>query len=205
MCVPSATSSALSMALWRPPDRRHLVLGLTVAVGSAYPVLVYVGRDAVPPLAFVALALLLIGTRAAFARSAALRDWRLPLLGAGAVVAVAALVAPAVAARIYPVAMSLATAAAFGLSLAQPTSLVERIALTTEPDLPPAGRSHCRRVTWAWTIWLTLNALIAAGLAAFGNDAAWALWTGILSYLASGVLFAGEWLVRRMVRRTAAA
>ncbi len=193
------------MASWRPPDRRRLILGATVVFGSAYPVLVYLGRDAVPPLAFVALALMLIGMRAAFARSPAWRDWRLPLLGAGAVVAAAAVVAPVFAARTYPVAMSLAAAAAFGLSLTRPASLVERLAVMSEPDLPPAARAYCRRVTWIWATWLTVNALVAAGLAAFADDAAWTLWTGFISYLLSGTLFAGEWLVRRMVRRAAAA
>ena len=57
-----------------------------------------------------------------------------------------------------------------------------------------------------WTAWLSLNALVALVLAVFGSDAAWALWTGVIAYLIMGVLFAGEFALRRVLigPRTAA-
>ncbi|MBP2292050.1 hypothetical protein [Azospirillum rugosum] len=172
-----------------------------LVLSLAYPGAVYLGRGAVPPLAFVAVALALIGLRLAGSASPAARVWRAPLAGAAVVLAALALLDPALAAKFYPVVVSLGFAAAFGVTLRHPPSLVERFARRTEPDLPPRGVAYCRAVTALWTGWLLLNAVIAAGLALAGDDAAWALWTGLLSYLVTGALFAGEMLVRRAVRQ----
>jgi uncharacterized membrane protein len=102
--------------------------------------------------------------------------------------------------------MSIAIAAVFAMSLAHPPSLIERYARLRHPELPPEGRSYCRAVTMVWTAWLSVNALVALLLAVFGSDAAWALWTGVIAYLVMGFLFAGEFVLRRMVMgpRTAA-
>ncbi len=100
------------------------------------------------------------------------------------------------AARSYPVVLSLGAAVAFGVSLLNPPSMIERFARVRDPDLSPAGQSYCRRVTLIWTAWLSANAAIAALLAVWGDDRAWALWTGLLSYIGMAVLLVGEWLVR---------
>ncbi|WP_448207160.1 hypothetical protein [Azospirillum sp. sgz302134] len=171
----------------------------------AYPGVVYLGRGAIPPQAFVAVALALIGLRLAASNSPAARVWRPPLAGAAGALAVLALLDPALAAKAYPVVVSLGVAAAFGVTLLRPPSLIERLARLAEPDLPPRGVAYCRAVTVLWTGWLLLNAAIAAGLAVAGSVELWALWTGLLSYLVTGALFAGEFLVRRAVRRREAA
>lgn len=179
--------------------------GTAVLVGASllYPALVYAGRGAVPPLAFVAVALALIGLRLAGSTGPA-RVWRLPLAGAALVIGALALLDGGLAAKAYPVVLSLGTAAVFGLSLVRPPSLIERFARLREPDLPPAGQAYCRVVTMVWTAWLVLNAVIAAALALWGSDEAWALWTGVVAYLVMGALFGGEVLVRRVLRRRAA-
>ena len=172
-----------------------------VVASLLYPGLVYAGRAAVPPLAFVALALALIGVRLAASSSPTARVWRLPLAGAAVVIAALAALDGQLAAKAYPVVLSLGTAAVFGVSLLRPPSLIERFARLQEPDLPPEGQAYCRTVTVVWTVWLVANAAIAAALAVWGSDAAWALWTGIVAYVVMGVLFGGEFLIRRVVRR----
>ncbi len=174
--------------------------GLVVA-SLAYPGVVYLGRGAVPPQVFVAVALALIGLRLAASANPAARVWRPPLLGTAVILAALALLDPALAAKAYPVAVSLGFAATFGMTLRHPPSLIERIARLREPDLPPRGVAYCRAVTVLWTVWLLLNAGIAAALAVAGSVEAWALWTGLVSYLVTGALFGGEFLVRRTVRR----
>lgn len=147
------------------------------------------------------LALGLIGSRLAVSDKTQAHIWRLPLLGGAAALAVLLPLDPWLAARAYPVVLSLGFAMAFAVTLRHPPSLVERLARLREPDLPAEGQVYCRAVTWVWAAWLTANAAIAAGLAAFGSDEAWALWTGLLAYGVMGLLFAGEWVVRRRVRR----
>ena len=65
--------------------------------------------------------------------------------------------------------------------------------------------AYTRRVTQVWCGFFVVNGLIAVATALWASPAAWALWNGLLSYVAMGVLMAGEWLVRRRVRGRIAA
>ena len=183
------------------PSRAHMRLALLAVVSLLYPVVVYSFRATLPPLLFVALALLLVGLRLATLSREAAALWRAPLIGTAIFLGLVATLDGLLAAKLYPVALSLGAALAFGQSLRRPPSLVERIARIRQPDLPPQGQLYCRKVTIVWTVWLTANAAIAALLATSDSDAAWALWTGMISYLVMGVLFGGEMLVRRCVRQ----
>jgi uncharacterized membrane protein len=168
----------------------------------AYPFLVWFGRSKVPPAAFV-----LIGVACIAARMIATRRLvRSPveitvfLLAAALLVALLA-VSPVIAARSYPVAISLALASIFAASLCFPPTVIERIARLSEPDLPPAGVAYTRKVTAVWVAFLLVNAAISLWTALWGSLDQWALWNGLLSYLAMGTLFTAEYLVRRVVRR----
>ncbi len=163
----------------------------------AYPIVLYFTRDQLPPLAFVIAGISLVLLRAGLAHDVRLRSWRVPLLFALALMLAIALLDAELGARFYPVVMSLAAAAVFGVTLLNPPSLIERLARLKAADLPDQAISYCRTVTWVWTIWLLLNAAIAAALALAGMDAAWALWTGIVAYVIGGILLAGEWIFRR--------
>jgi len=179
----------------------NLWLVLTVVGSVAYPFLVYFSLGSVPPSALVMAGLGLVGLRMlGLRRLAQARRW----IAAFAVAAAGLLLLlgwrPDLAAKVYPVAVSLAVAAVFALSLCFPPSIIERIARVTEPDLPPAGVIYTRRVTAVWVGFLLLNAGISTATALCGSLELWALWNGLLSYLAMGLLFAGEFLVRRRVR-----
>ena len=99
----------------------------------------------------------------------------------------------------YPVAVSLLMLAVFGASLFAKQTLIERLARLQHPDLPPAGVRHTRRVTQIWCGFFVFNAATAALLAWSGKHDWWALYTGIISYGLMGVLFAGEWVYRKVV------
>ncbi|HEX4367166.1 MAG TPA: hypothetical protein VH023_10070 [Rhodopila sp.] len=174
---------------------------LAVAVALAYPLLVWTGLAKIPPAAFVLLGILGIGIRIA----ATNRLTRSPieiivLLFAAAAVAVLLTISPTIAARAYPVAISLATATVFALSLRQPPTIIERIARLTQPNLPAAAIVYTRGVTVVWIGFLLINAAISLWTALWGTLNLWALWNGLLSYLAMGALFAGEYLIRPKTR-----
>ncbi len=103
--------------------------------------------------------------------------------------------------KLYPAVVSLSFLAVFGYSLVKPPSFVERIARLREPDLPPQAVLYTRRVTLAWCCYFVVNAVVAAGIALWGSDRAWALYSGAISYMLAGVLFAGEFLLRQHLRR----
>jgi uncharacterized membrane protein len=174
-----------------------LLLGIA---GLLYPLILFMTRGSISAAVFVAAGLLMIGFHIARLDESASRLWRRPLMVAAVVLATCGLLEPMLAAKFYPVVVSLAAAAAFGGSLLFPPSLIEYFARRQEPDLPPEGQLYCRRVTLIWTLWLSINALIAAVLAVRGMDAAWAAWTGIVSYAVMGTLLIGELVVRRVVR-----
>ncbi len=179
-------------------------LALAVLGGLIYPPIVYFGLSVVSPSVLVLAGLGLIGLRlAGIRRLAHARPWRLAFLSAAAGLVVLSLLSPGLAAKAYPVTVSLGVAGVFLFSLRFPPTVVERFARFVEPDLPPAGVAYARKVTLVWVAFLLCNAAISAATALWGSLAAWTLWNGLLSYLAMGCLFGGEFLVRRVVRRRA--
>ena len=178
-------------------------LALAVA-GVAYPLMVYAALPHVPAKILLVPLLALLAVRILGTADLGGRGATLALLVAGGVLMALAMVDSDLAVRAYPVAMSLAAAAAFGVSLGGGPSLIERIARRQTPDLPASGVRYTRRVTMAWCGFLIANAVVSAGITAFGSLEQWTLWNGLLFYLLAGALLGGEWLVRRAVQGRAA-
>lgn len=174
-----------------------------LALGLAYPLLVYFGHGAVPPAAFILAALALIAARYAMAPSGPLTLGYTTVLVAGAALVVVSLVDQHLATLAYPSLISFAFASAFGLSLRQPPSLIERFARLRQPDLPASATAYCAHVTLLWALWLLANGLIAAALAVSQAVELWLLWTSLINYLVSAALLGGEWLFRRLRRMPA--
>jgi uncharacterized membrane protein len=78
--------------------------------------------------------------------------------------------------------------------------VIERIARMMDPDLPPEGVRYTRRVTWVWVGFFCFNGLLSAALTLWAPLHWWTLYNGLIAYLLMGVLFVGEWLLRRRVR-----
>jgi uncharacterized membrane protein len=103
--------------------------------------------------------------------------------------------------RLYPVFMNLALLGAFGLTLWQPPSMIERFARVLEPDFPPSGVHYTRVVTMIWVGFFAINGAIALWTVAEPGWVRWTLYNGLISYLAAGGLMLGEYIVRQFVRR----
>ena len=173
---------------------------ILIALGLAYPLLVYWGRGTIPPGIFVLAALILIALRWVLAPAGPLGLSHPTILVAVAMLLALGLVDQGLAALAYPSLISFAFAAAFALSLRHPPNLIERFARLRQPELPAAASTYCAQVTRLWATWLFANGVIAAALALSRNMELWLLWTSLLNYLISGALFGGEWLLRRFRR-----
>ncbi len=103
----------------------------------------------------------------------------------------------------YPLLVNMLLLALFSLSLVRPPTIIERLARLQDPDLDEQGVAYVRKVTLVWCLFFLLNGTAAAITIILGDTALWALYNGLVSYLLMGALFAGEWLVRRHVRRPA--
>ena len=192
-----STGSAISW--WRDP-RRLVLIGIS-GLSVLYPVLVWLYRGAVAPSLFVLFALLLVGVRMALMAPDRNQPWRLSLAAVAVFLVVLAAFDVDIGTKAYPVLLSLAASYVFAQSLLSPPSLIERMARMRRATIGEGLRVYCRNLTVIWAVWLAANAAVAAVLAVHGSDRAWALWTGCLSYVLSGILLVGEMGVRRAVLR----
>lgn len=166
-----------------------------------YPFGVYFGVQIVGPRAIGALLLVLFGVRYYLSKkhSKSFRSNFFPAaaaLGIGFCVLVLA-VGQADLLKYYPVLVNIFFLALFATSLRHPPPIIERVARIHHPDLPPRGIVHARQVTFVWCGFFVLNGGVALYTALFSDMKTWTLYNGFLSYLAMGVLFLLEWLVRR--------
>jgi len=179
----------------------NIWLALAVLGGMAYPFIVYLTMGVFPLWFFLLLALGVMGLRLWTMRQNLNVQWT--LMGFGAVALALGLLfikSEWGAVQAYPVIVSLTVAAAFGWSLLFPPTLVERIARLSEPALSAQGIAYTRRVTWLWFFFLLMNATVSLMTVLWGTLAQWMLWNGFVSYLLMGALFAGEYVVRKIVR-----
>jgi uncharacterized membrane protein len=131
------------------------------------------------------------GERGARRRSLALAG------GATAVALAAAVLDDARFLLAWPVLVSGSLLVAFLVSLRGGRSIVEGFARLRKPHLSPAEVAYCRTVTWVWCAFFVGNGAVAAGLALSGRRDLWAIYTGAIAYVLMGILFAGEYVVRR--------
>ena len=101
----------------------------------------------------------------------------------------------------YPTLVNGVLLLQFAWTLRGPTSMVERFARLQVDTLSDAEIVYCRRVTVAWSGFFVVNGAACAAVALLGSRAAWALYTGLLSYLILGVLFAVELTLRKYLFR----
>ncbi|TAK91862.1 MAG: hypothetical protein EPO06_03965 [Burkholderiaceae bacterium] len=100
---------------------------------------------------------------------------------------------------LYPALVSALFLSVFALSLVRPPTAIETIARLRTPDLSATAVDYTRKVTQAWCFFFAGNGLIALMTALFASHAVWALYNGAISYGLMGLMFAGEWLIRRHV------
>lgn len=98
-----------------------------------------------------------------------------------------------------PLLLPLAALVGFaGSLLPGRTPLVSQIAAQVHGPLPAPLARYTRGVTWLWA--LTIGALLAAnlGMTTFGSRDAWSRFTNGGDYLTLGIVFFGEYAVRRL-------
>jgi uncharacterized membrane protein len=95
-----------------------------------------------------------------------------------------------------PVLVNGALLVAFARTLLHGPPLVETFARLQDGDLTEAQVRYCRTVTGIWSAFFAANAAACFALARSGDMWLWTLYTGLVSYLLVGALFAGEFVVR---------
>jgi uncharacterized membrane protein len=179
--------------------RRLLPTVVTSLVTLLYPLAIWLGHGRVEPRLLALLLVLAAATRLpALKLSRASRWW---LAGALLLAAVAIWNNALLPLKLYPVLVNLGMLTVFGYSLYAPPSMIERMARLSDPALPAYAVAYTRRVTQVWCGFFVINGMLALLTAVWASAAIWSLYNGVLAYVLMGCLFAGEYLVRIVVRR----
>jgi uncharacterized membrane protein len=180
-------------------QKSDLLNWLGVLLGVVFPALVYFGRGVISPQALALVLILVIGTRRTIAFGLRVNFWL--VTGGLLLVALALRSNAALPLKLYPVLINGSLLCIFVLSLCFPPTVAERAARLRRPDLPPFVVAYTRNVTKAWCIFFAANALIALWTALWSSDRIWFFYNGVIAYALVGVMFAGEWFIRRRVLR----
>ena len=176
---------------------------LAAAPWLAYPLVVWAGLRLSGPRVAAALVLVALAARTLplwrSTAGEARRQLLVPLVAAGVPAAGAAWLDDPLLLLCVPALVSLGLLLAFARSLWWGPPVVETFARLQVGELSAAEVRYCRSVTVIWCVFFAANAVTAVALAWSGSLGAWALWTGVYSYLAIALLFGVE-LALRFVR-----
>jgi uncharacterized membrane protein len=167
-----------------------------------YPLIAVTLLRAIGPMAaFVLVMVLLVGRLMLPVLRKVPLSLTMALIPVLVAMAAVALFDVALSVRLYPVFMNAVLLATFAISLVRPPTVVERFARAMEPDLPEEGVRYTRTVTEVWVAFFALNGAIALWTVVQPGWDAWLIYNGAIAYVAAGMLFAGEYLVRLRVKR----
>jgi uncharacterized membrane protein len=173
---------------------------LSVILGLAYPVIIYLALQRWEPRQVALMGLALLALRTAIVSRQRLigyaRALAAPVLAVGAAFVLSALVNHPFALLLTPAGVSFALLASFAQSLRGPLPMIERFARIVAPDLSDEEIVYCRRTTAVWCAFFAANGSIEAALALAAPLEVWTLYTGLVSYVLVGTLFACEFVYR---------
>lgn len=176
------------------------------AFSIAYPILAVLAIRTIGPWPVVGLLCVMLVLRGASnIFGAAATPLTLALIAVAVAVGGVSIWDPEHAVRLYPFFMNAAMLVAFLNTLVRPPSMIERFARIREPNLPESGVRYTRKATIAWCIFIFCNGAIALWTAFFADLNTWALYNGVIAYVAMGLMFGAELLVRRGVKAREAA
>jgi len=178
----------------------NLLMGMLLI---AYPFVVFMGLKYVEPRWLAIFLLFVISVRLFLSKSLVEKMPWLPIaaiLGA-LVLGFSTLFNNDLGILLYPVAVNLAMFGAFGYSLIKKPSIIETLARMSEPDLDAHGVQYTEKVTVVWCVFFIGNGIAAFYTALYMSKDIWMLYNGLLSYIAMGVLFGSEYLVRCYVKK----
>ena len=108
--------------------------------------------------------------------------------------------------KFYPVAVSVGLLALFGSTLLSGPTFIFRLACLGDKTLHSSAmrqfvEPYCAKVTIIWCFFFIFNGIAATYTCLSGSDKLWALYNGFLSYILIGLLFSGEFIIRKKVQK----
>ena len=108
--------------------------------------------------------------------------------------------------KFYPVAVSASLLVLFATTLFSGPSLVFRLACMSDKSLDRSAlrqfvEPYCRKVTIVWCSFFIFNGIAATYTCLSGSDKMWAVYNGLISYILMGLLFSGEFIIRKKMQK----
>ena len=97
--------------------------------------------------------------------------------------------------KYYPPVMNFCLFMIFFTSLFQKRTVIQKIALSSDPDYNEAVMKYTRNLTFIWAVFTFLNFLVSVGTV-FMSEKIWALYNGFISYILVGSIFIIEYIIR---------
>ncbi len=176
---------------------RRISILLAVLLTLIYPLTIWLAEGRIEPRLLAGVLLLAGFARLLSVQTSPATRWWLP--ATILLVLLAVLGNAMFPLKLYPVIVNAALLGVFAYSLIIPPSAIERIARMRDPHLPEQAVGYTRRVTQVWCVFFAVNGAIALYTALYASSALWSLYNGFVAYIFIGLLFAGEYCVRRRV------
>ncbi len=101
--------------------------------------------------------------------------------------------------KFYPVITNSFIFTVFFSSLFCKETVIQKIAKKMDGELTDFSRNYTRKLTYVWCIFLFINLSISI-MTVFLPAKIWILYNGCISYIAIGLLFGAEYIVRIILR-----
>ncbi len=185
--------------------KKLLNILLTVSI-FLYPLLVYFGLQHFDVRAVAVFILVILAVRFFLGKSISNVGQGLPqfrlVLAFGILLVIGTLVTNSeYGIKLYPALVSTGMLIIFASSLYWPPPIIERFARLMDKNFPDEAIPYTRKVTVAWCLFFIINALIALWTTFFASQEVWVAYNGLISYILIGVMFAGEFIIRKIVMR----
>ena len=107
--------------------------------------------------------------------------------------------------KLYPLLLNILFLITFIGTLFSPPSIIFRFVIMQDRSIigslnEKRVSDYCHKVTYMWCVFFIFNGILAACTIISGSDIFWSVYNGLISYILIGLLFAGEFMVRKIVQ-----
>lgn len=101
--------------------------------------------------------------------------------------------------KFYPVVINSIIFCIFFSSIFCEETIIQKFAKKLDGKLTDFSRNYTRKLTYIWCIFLFINLLISIATV-FMSERVWSLYNACISYIALGIMFGVEYVIRIILR-----
>ena len=186
---------------------KSVLIVISSVIAVLYPALVYyflvIRGISLRHLSLFIIAFALVAFIAATSKKKSLFHGSIILFGVGILCFI---INSSVILKFYPLLMNIILLVSFGSTFFLRPNMIFRFALMQDKSIKGSlgehkVKSYCLKVTIMWCVFFVLNGSVAAWTIFSGSDVIWSVYNGGISYVLVGLLFAVEFIIRKIVQK----